>query len=124
LRAKADDVAISTVIMIATSVRTSILISPADFPPLCLPRFSANVKAHLAAFDKVIEARLLSGLDMHKHNLAAGVRRNKALTLVVTSNPFSVNGKQFPSRNRECSAICATGAARHRPCAPRAGCRR
>jgi DNA-binding XRE family transcriptional regulator len=34
LRAKADDVAISTTIRIAVSVLTSILISPAEFPRL------------------------------------------------------------------------------------------
>jgi hypothetical protein len=37
---------------------------------------------------------------------------------VVTSNPFSVNGKRFPPTIVKCSAICATGAARHRRCAP------
>jgi hypothetical protein len=31
---------------------------------------------------------------------------------VVTSNPSYVNCKEFLSRDRECSAICATGAAR------------
>ena len=41
---------------------------------------------------------------------------------VVTSIPFFVNGEEFFSRNREssawtqCSAICAQGAGRHRPC--------
>ena len=28
---------------------------------------------------------------------------------IVTSNPFSVNGKQFLSRNREMLGECATG---------------
>jgi hypothetical protein len=36
---------------------------------------------------------------------------------VVTSNPFSVNGKHFLSRNREMLGDRPTGAARHRPCA-------
>ena len=35
--------------------------------------------------------------------------------LLVTSNPFSVNGKQFVSRNREMlDDMRGTGAARHR----------
>jgi hypothetical protein len=38
-------------------------------------------------------------------------------TTVVASNPFSVNGKQFLPTIVKCSAICETGAARHRRCA-------
>ncbi len=36
---------------------------------------------------------------------------------VATSNAFSVNGKQFLSRNREVLGDMRDGAARHRPCA-------
>jgi hypothetical protein len=40
-----------------------------------------DVEIYLGAFDKAIEARLLNGLDMHKHIAAAAVRRNKAVAL-------------------------------------------
>jgi hypothetical protein len=40
-----------------------------------------DVEIYLGAFDKAIEARLLNGLDMHKHIAAAAVRRDKAVTL-------------------------------------------
>jgi hypothetical protein len=66
--------------MIAISVRTQSSLHPQIFRCLLAAVFK-DVEGNLAAFDKAIGARLLNGLDMHKHILAAAIRRNKAATL-------------------------------------------
>src|SRR5260221_7944468 len=103
LRANADDVAIRTMIMIATSVRTSILTSPADFSA----RPSGAIKSITSS---VIEKRISS-----THWRQKSVRHGQRATLVGLQRNFLCQhdipcdevtfGRKAPTNTRTAGAV-------------------